>query len=56
VAHFFAKNRSTQGSHKNKFAILSVESPVWQGAKAQEYQDIPSFCNIAMPDASVLKL
>jgi len=27
-----------KGSHKNKFAILSVEAPVWQGAKAQEYQ------------------
>ena len=25
-----------KGSHKNKFAILSVEAPVWQGAKAQE--------------------
>jgi hypothetical protein len=30
------------GSHKNKLAILSVEAPVWQGAKAQEYQDIPA--------------
>ncbi len=28
------------GSHKNKLAILSVEAPGWQGAKAQEYQDI----------------
>jgi hypothetical protein len=27
-----------KGSHKNKLAILSVEAPVWQGAKEQEYQ------------------
>ena len=27
-----------KGSHKNKLAILSVEAPVWQGAKVQEYQ------------------
>jgi hypothetical protein len=25
-------------SHKNKFAILSVEALVWQNAKAKEYQ------------------
>jgi len=29
-----------KGSLKNKLAILSVEAPGWQGAKAQEYQDI----------------
>jgi len=29
-----------KGSLKNKLAILSVESPFWQGAKAQEYQDV----------------
>ena len=34
--------RLRKGSHKNKLAILSVEAPVWQGAKAQEYQDIPA--------------
>jgi len=45
-----------KGSHKNRFAILSVEAPVWQGAKAQEYQDIPSFCNAAIRDASALKM
>ena len=45
-----------KGSHKNKFAILSVESPVWQGAKAQEYQDIPSFRNATGRDASALKM
>ncbi|MDD4393455.1 MAG: hypothetical protein PHQ97_12005 [Desulfobacterales bacterium] len=27
-----------KGSLRNKFAILSVEAPVWQGTKAQEYQ------------------
>jgi len=26
------------GSLRNKFAILSVEAPVWQGTKVQEYQ------------------
>jgi len=26
------------GSHNNKFAILSVEAPGWQGVKALEYQ------------------
>ncbi len=29
-----------KGSLKNKLAILSVEAPGWQDAKAQEYQDI----------------
>jgi len=29
-----------KGSLENKLAILSVEAPVWQGAKTQEYQDI----------------
>ncbi len=35
-----SKTNSIQlkGSHKNKLAILSVEAPGWQGAKAQEYQ------------------
>ncbi|MDD2390458.1 MAG: hypothetical protein PHP23_12100 [Desulfobacterales bacterium] len=28
----------TKGSLRNKFAILSVEAPAWQGTKAQEYQ------------------
>jgi hypothetical protein len=27
-----------KGSHKNKFAILSVEALVWQNAKVLEYQ------------------
>ena len=45
-----------KGSHRNKFAILSVETHVWQGAKAQEYQDIPSFCNATRRDASALKM
>jgi len=51
VSHTHLINK---GSHKNKFAILSVEAPVWQGANEQEYQDIPSFCNVAMRDASAL--
>ncbi len=29
---------AAKGSRNNKFAILSVEAPVWQGVKAQEYQ------------------
>jgi glutaredoxin-related protein len=45
-----------KGSLKNKFAILRVESPVWQDAKEQEYQDIPCFRNAAMRDASALKM
>ena len=40
------KNRA-KGSRKNKFAILGVEAPAWQGAKTQEYLDIPSFRNAA---------
>jgi len=28
---------SGKGSRKNKFTILSVEAPGWQGAKVQEY-------------------
>jgi hypothetical protein len=38
---------STKGSQKNKFAILGVEAPDRQGAKTQEYLDIPSFRNPA---------
>jgi hypothetical protein len=55
--NFLSRNHfRLKGSHKNKFAILSVEAPVWQGAKAQEYQDIPSFRNAAMRDGSALKM
>ena len=43
-------------SFNNKLAILSVESPVWQGAKMQEYQDILSFRNAVRRDASSLKM
>ena len=32
--------------------ILRVEAPAWQGAKVQEYLDIPSFRNAARRDAS----
>jgi hypothetical protein len=46
----------TKGSRKNKFAILGVETPGWQGAKTQKYLDIPSFRNAARRDASVSKM
>jgi hypothetical protein len=36
---------SAKGSEKNKVAILGVEAPGRQGAKTQEYLDIPSFRN-----------
>jgi hypothetical protein len=29
-----------KGSRRNKFRILGVEAPVWQGAQAQAYRDI----------------
>jgi hypothetical protein len=45
-----------KGSRKNKFAILGVEAPAWQGAKTQEYLDIPSFRNAARRDASASKM
>jgi hypothetical protein len=45
-----------QGLRKNKFAILGVEAPAWQGAKTQEYLDIPSFRNEARRDASASKM
>jgi hypothetical protein len=47
---------SPQGSRKNKFAILGVEALAWQGAKTQEYLDIPSFRNVASRDASAVKM
>jgi hypothetical protein len=45
-----------KGSRKNKFAILGVEALAWQGAKTQEYLDIPSFRNAARRGASASKL
>ena len=45
-----------KGSRINKFTILGVEAPVWQGAKTQEYLDIPSFRNAARRDASAYKM
>jgi len=45
-----------KGSRINKFTILGVEARVWQGAKTQEYLDIPSFHNAARRDASVYKM
>jgi hypothetical protein len=50
-----AWNAGFTGSHKNKFAILSVEAPDRQGAKAPAYQDMSSFRNAAGRDASALK-
>jgi hypothetical protein len=44
-----------KGSRKNKFTFSSVEAPVWQGAKAQDYRDISSFRNAARQDASALQ-
>jgi hypothetical protein len=44
-----------KGLRKNKFTFLSVEAPVWQGAKVQAYQDMSNFRNAARRDASVLK-
>ncbi len=47
---------AAKGSRKNKFTILGVEAPVWEGVKTQEYLDIPSFRNAARRDASVYKM
>jgi hypothetical protein len=47
---------AVKGSRKNLFTILGVEAPVGQGAKAQEYLDIPSFRNAAGRDASAYKM
>jgi len=41
---------------RNKFTILGVEVPVRQGAKTQEYRDIPSFRNAAGRDTSAYKI
>jgi hypothetical protein len=35
---------------------LVVETPGWQGAKEQEYLDIPSFRNAARRDGSAAKM
>jgi hypothetical protein len=56
VEIYKGQRKKAKGSLKNKFAILSVEAPVWQGAKVQEYQDIPSFRNAVRRDASALKM
>ena len=45
----------SQGSRKQKFTILGVEAPVWQGVKMQESLDMPSFHNAARRDASAYK-
>jgi hypothetical protein len=49
-----ATGSKIKGSRKNKFTILGVEAPVWQGAKVQEHRDISSFRNAARQDASAL--
>jgi len=43
-------------SRKNKFTILGVAAPGRQGAKAQEYLDIPNFRNAARRDAAAYKM
>jgi hypothetical protein len=43
-------------SQKIKFIILGVEAPVYQGAKTQEYRDIPSFRNAFRRDASAYEM
>jgi len=45
-----------KGSRKNKFTILGVEAPGWQGSKVQEYRDIPNFRNAAKRDESAHKM
>jgi hypothetical protein len=45
-----------KGSRKNKFTVLGVEAPVWQGAKPKEYRDIMSFRNAVRRDASANKM
>jgi hypothetical protein len=44
------------GSLKNKFAFLGVAAPDRQGAKTQEYLDIPGFRNTAGRVASPSKM
>ena len=43
-------------SRKNQFAVLGVEARGWQGAKTEEYLDIPSFRNAARRDASAYRM
>jgi hypothetical protein len=47
---------AAKGSRKNKFTILGVAAPGGQGAKTQEYLDIPSFRNAARRDAAAYKM
>jgi hypothetical protein len=55
IVLFWNGTSGIKGSRKNKFAILGVEAPAWQGATTQEYLDIPSFRNAARRDASASK-
>jgi hypothetical protein len=48
--------KSVKVQEKNKFAILGVEVPGRQGAKTQEYLDIPSFRNTDRRNASAYKM
>ena len=34
---FYSSPIFTKGLRENKFTILDLEAPVWQGAKTQEY-------------------
>jgi hypothetical protein len=45
-----------KGSRKNRFTILGVAAPGGQGAKTQDYLDIPSFRNAAGRDAAAYKM
>ena len=47
--------RPAYGSRKNKSGILGDEAPGRQGAKTQEYLDIPSFRNSAYVTHGVRK-
>jgi hypothetical protein len=53
---YLKKIVTAQGSRINKFTIFGVEAPVWQGAKPQEYLDMPSFRNAVRRDASAFKM
>ncbi len=50
------RRKHTLGSRENKFTILGVEAPAWQGVKVMEYRDILSFHNVARRDASAYKM
>jgi hypothetical protein len=47
---------TAKGSRKNKFAVLGVEASGRQGAKTEEYLDIPCYRNAARRDAATVKM